>query len=324
MNSLISIVVPVYKVEKYLDECVQSLVDQTYKNLEIILVDDGSPDRCPQMCDEWVQKDSRIRVIHKPNGGLSSARNAGLKNASGEYVYFLDSDDYIICECIEKMVRVIEQDPSTQMVLGSIMPEPKEESALRYYDLNYRNLPDKYTDNDSIRKKFYDVSTSIPVNGVNKLIKRTFLLENKLYFKEGIIHEDEHWAYFLYRKLERVAFLKEFTYVHPVNPNSIMNSSSKRRSADSLALVFDDFLDNIDENYFDDQYNYCFERFFPWYLGFYKLNSYHQLFRKFVSLAIQKWQMRFFLKLWLARISRNRFLYAIYSKVKGFKNYVSS
>ena len=78
MTSLISIIVPVYKVEAYLDECVQSLVDQTYANLEIILVDDGSPDRCPQMCDEWGRRDSRIKVIHKPNGGLSSARNAGL------------------------------------------------------------------------------------------------------------------------------------------------------------------------------------------------------------------------------------------------------
>lgn len=83
---LISVIVPVYKVEQYLDRCVQSIVDQTYKNLEIILVDDGSPDNCPAMCDAWAEKDSRIRVIHKENGGLSSARNAGLEIATGAFL----------------------------------------------------------------------------------------------------------------------------------------------------------------------------------------------------------------------------------------------
>ena len=92
---LISLIVPVYKVEKYLDRCVQSIVDQTYSNLEIILVDDGSPDHCPAMCDAWAAKDSRIRVIHKKNGGLSDARNAGMAVATGTYMGFVDSDDYI-------------------------------------------------------------------------------------------------------------------------------------------------------------------------------------------------------------------------------------
>ena len=95
---LISVIVPVYNVEAYLDRCVQSIADQTYRNLEIILVDDGSPDNCGAMCDAWAEKDSRIRVIHKENGGLSDARNAGMAAASGEYLGFVDSDDYIAPE----------------------------------------------------------------------------------------------------------------------------------------------------------------------------------------------------------------------------------
>lgn len=95
---LISVIVPVYKVEKYLDRCVQSIVDQTYRNLQIILVDDGSPDKCPAMCDAWASKDSRIKVIHKANGGLSDARNAGMAVATGLYMSFVDSDDYIAPE----------------------------------------------------------------------------------------------------------------------------------------------------------------------------------------------------------------------------------
>ena len=93
MNDLISIIVPVYNVEKYLDECICSLVNQTYTNLEIILIDDGSPDNCPAMCDAWAEKDSRIRVIHKKNGGLSDARNVALEVATGEFLRFVDSDD---------------------------------------------------------------------------------------------------------------------------------------------------------------------------------------------------------------------------------------
>lgn len=94
-DPLISVIIPVYRVEKYLDECVRSVVDQTYTNLEIILVDDGSPDNCPQMCDEWAKKDKRIKVIHKENGGASTARNAALDIAKGEYIGFVDSDDFI-------------------------------------------------------------------------------------------------------------------------------------------------------------------------------------------------------------------------------------
>lgn len=103
-DALVSVIVPVYKVEKYLDKCIESIVGQTYKNLEIILVDDGSPDNCPAMCDLWAQKDSRIKVIHKPNGGVSSARNMALDAASGEYICFVDSDDVLELDTVKYMV----------------------------------------------------------------------------------------------------------------------------------------------------------------------------------------------------------------------------
>ena len=112
VKDLISVIVPVYKVEPYLDRCVQSIADQTYRNLEIILVDDGSPDSCPAMCDAWAKRDSRVRVIHKLNGGLSDARNAGMKAASGEYTAFVDSDDWIEPEMLERLLRAMERDGS--------------------------------------------------------------------------------------------------------------------------------------------------------------------------------------------------------------------
>ncbi len=104
-NDLISVIVPVYNVEKYLDRCVESIVNQTYTNLEIILVDDGSPDNCPKMCDDWAKKDNRIKVIHKENGGVSSARNIGLDNALGKYIAFCDPDDLIHPQMYEVLYK---------------------------------------------------------------------------------------------------------------------------------------------------------------------------------------------------------------------------
>ena len=104
-SALVTVVVPVYKVEQYLDACLESIVSQTYHNLEIIVVDDGSPDSCPKLCDQWAYRDSRIRVIHKENGGLASARNAALPCVSGEYITFVDSDDVIALNFVEHMLE---------------------------------------------------------------------------------------------------------------------------------------------------------------------------------------------------------------------------
>ena len=110
MEDLITIVVPVYKVEKYIDRCVTSILNQTYKNLQIILVDDGSPDNCGKICDEYAKKDNRIEVIHKENGGLSDARNAGINIAKGKYIAFVDSDDYVSNDYIEYMYKILKKE----------------------------------------------------------------------------------------------------------------------------------------------------------------------------------------------------------------------
>lgn len=117
-SELISVIVPVYKVEPYLDKCISSIVNQTYKNLEIILVDDGSPDNCPAMCDAWAEKDCRIRVIHKTNGGLSDARNAGMAVATGELMAFVDSDDWIAPDMYEHLYQRLTENGSDIAACG--------------------------------------------------------------------------------------------------------------------------------------------------------------------------------------------------------------
>lgn len=125
MSELVSVVVPIYNVEKYLDRCITSVVNQTYANLEIILVDDGSPDGCPQICDTWAQKDSRIRVIHKENAGLGMARNTGIDYATGEYICFFDSDDYVASETIEVCVSAANANKGDLVIFGhtNVTPE---------------------------------------------------------------------------------------------------------------------------------------------------------------------------------------------------------
>ena len=110
MKPVFSIIVPIYKVEQYLEKCVYSLLNQTYKNIEIILVDDGSPDNCPQMCDEFGKIDNRVVVLHKQNGGLSDARNHGMEAAQGEYIMFVDSDDYIALDACEKFAEFVDKE----------------------------------------------------------------------------------------------------------------------------------------------------------------------------------------------------------------------
>lgn len=119
-SPLISVIIPIYNVEKYLDRCIMSIVNQTYNNLEIILVDDGSPDNCPQMCDDWAKRDNRIQVIHKINGGLAAARNSGMELANGDYIAFLDSDDYLDLETYETMLLDLRENEADIISWGMV------------------------------------------------------------------------------------------------------------------------------------------------------------------------------------------------------------
>ena len=125
MNELISVIVPIYNVEKYLERCLDSIIKQTYKNLDIILVDDGSIDNSTKICDEYVKKDSRIKVIHKENGGLSDARNVGIDNSDGKYICFIDSDDYIELDMIENLYDGIVKNNANICCCGKLLEYEK-------------------------------------------------------------------------------------------------------------------------------------------------------------------------------------------------------
>lgn len=142
MEPLISVIVPIYNVEKYLDQCIESIVNQTYRNLEIILVDDGSPDNCPEKCEQWAQKDSRIKIIHKENAGLGFARNSGLDIAQGKYVVFIDSDDFVDIRMIEMLYQQIDDADVVYCGLNRFYPDGTTEAVESLYSGETFEQPD--------------------------------------------------------------------------------------------------------------------------------------------------------------------------------------
>lgn len=238
MNELISIIVPVYNVEKYLDHCINSVLNQSYTNWELILVDDGSPDGSPEICDRYALHNQKIKVIHKENGGLSSARNAGIDIATGDYITFLDSDDYLhsdylkimLSYAIEKNADIVQCDFSR---VKSDIPNSSK--------------------NNSITYQIYD-NHSIFLKGAAKII-----LCAKLYKKDlwgvvrmpiGKINEDDFTTWKLYYNSHKILVLSEKLYFYRVNPKSIMASQKKYIRLDFLQAYEEriQFFRSLQEN----------------------------------------------------------------------------
>ena len=246
----VSIVVPVYNVEKYIERCFESIANQSYNNIECIFVDDCSPDNSGKILKKNISQyhgniDFKI-VRHSKNKGLSGARNTGIHTANGEYIYYLDSDDKILPDCIEKLVSVAQKYGNVDLVQGNTqtVPQPKPEQDWR--NIRLKIFPQFSDDRCWIKKHFF-AKPGIPVNAWNKLIRRLFLYENNLFFREGIIHEDEHWMFFVSKKIKSIAFVIDFTYIHYIVDGSIMKSKSNYNSIKSQLVIVDDMLKNTDD-----------------------------------------------------------------------------
>ena len=220
MEDLISVIVPIYKVEAYLDQCVASIAAQTHRNLEIILVDDGSPDNCGAMCDAWAEKDRRIRVIHKENGGLSDARNAGIEAAAGDYIAFVDSDDWIEPEMYEKMLAALKRENADLCACGIRSCFPDRD--VRWGCMEYAaGGPEEF-----LALLYRDAA--FPAAAWNKLCRRE--LWRALRFPVGKICEDAFTTYLLVHQARRTVQIPEALYCYRIRQNSIMTSafSAKR------------------------------------------------------------------------------------------------
>lgn len=238
-NEVISVIVPIYKVETTLEKCVESIVKQTNKNIEIILVDDGSPDRCPEMCDEYAKRDNRIRVIHKENGGLSDARNAGLKVAKGEYVMYVDSDDFLETDACKRLLNHMQ--PDIDFVVGAIR---QVEGQRITYQRHTNIVPGKkYSSRDfvinSIKKNEWFAPACL------NLYRRSFLLSNQLFFKNGYYYEDMEILLRLYLSAEYVVYVDYPFYNYVIRENSIMTSASSEKKRKTAIAIYSEWMQII-------------------------------------------------------------------------------
>lgn len=216
MNELITIIVPVYKVEDYLNRCVDSILRQTYRNLEIILVDDGSPDRCGEICDEYAELDRRVKVIHKENGGLSDARNVGIDIAQGSYISFIDSDDWIHDEYIERLYQLIRTTNSDISVCNFLRVSTEILADVRLNEEIYE------FSNLAALKQFTDKFYEQMVIACGKLFKKK--LFEQIHFPVGRLHEDEFTTYKLIYNARKIVLTTAQLLYYWQREDSIMGS----------------------------------------------------------------------------------------------------
>ena len=229
----ISVIVPVYKVEQYLSECVNSLLEQSYKDIEIILVDDGSPDKCPQICDNYAQQNSNILVIHKKNGGLSDARNAGIKAATGDYLYFIDSDDYLDNNNLfSEIVAKIQAKEPDIVVFGA---KKDVDGIIIGNDIsNYSELEQK-TAIDTIVNSVKNDHLSI--SACSMFIKRDYILNNDLFFRYGIKSEDIEWGFRLYAYVPDLCYYDRRSYIYRLRGGAITHTIDYQHLITYLSII---------------------------------------------------------------------------------------
>jgi glycosyltransferase involved in cell wall biosynthesis len=221
MEPLVSIIVPIYKVEKYIRRCVESILNQSYKSIEIILVDDGSPDNCGRIIDTY--EDSRIIVLHKENGGLSDARNFGMKHITGEYIFFLDSDDWIDVDAIKSLVNIIKKYKADIVQCGFYYAYDK----YLLYDNRYYNEEDNLVllDNESLMRELI-INEKVKNFAWGKLYKAELVKEQ--FFRKGVIFEDIFWTHLIMSNVDKYVICHKALYYYAQRKDSIVSTYSIR------------------------------------------------------------------------------------------------
>lgn len=239
----ITVVVPVYNQEKFLDECVLSIMNQTYKNLEIILVDDGSTDNSPEICNYYEKLDKRIKVIHKENGGLSSARNAALDIAKGKYIMFCDSDDYYLPNSCELLLNEMIK-RKADYVVGNYINCDKEGVLWNKPVFDQKEYKSFRLSINDYKKSFYIMSSSV----CNKMFRRSFLKKNNMRFIEGVPAEDAIFTTYCFIKSTKTYYIKDIMYVYRQRNGTSISTNNNLNYFKGISKAYRYIYNNFNEN----------------------------------------------------------------------------
>ena len=244
----VSIIIPVYNVEPYIEECLHSVYEQTTDTeIECLIVDDKGNDNSIHIAETFVathndKAKTKFKIIYRDtNGGLSAARNTGIKAATGEYLYFLDSDDTIVPQCIETLLNIADKHGGVDLLPALYIRENDDME-----QFGCHSFPEFSDDRSLIKRSLLDYD-KIPVTAANRLIRRELITENNLFFKEGIIHEDNYWTFFLAKYVQRMAFCAEKLYYYRETPGSITKEPNIEKESYAFSTIIKDCCDNIDD-----------------------------------------------------------------------------
>lgn len=243
----LSIIVPVYNVEKYIRECIESIIKAYKDSIEVILVDDGSKDNSGNICDEYKDKYDFIRVSHRDNGGLSAARNTGIRLAKGDYIWFVDSDDYIECYSIEVILDKIKE--NTDIIIGNYRQVFPDGNTYFYQGF-------KEEDDLSIEPfKYVQNLGNVSYAAVRFITKRKMIIDNNIFFTEGIYHEDEEWTPRILCAANSFTTIMPYLYNYRVgNPKSITGMLNPKKVSDKV-VISNKIYNRIKENNYSEEMN---------------------------------------------------------------------
>lgn len=252
-NQKISVIVPVYKVEKYLDKCVESIVNQTHTNLEIILVDDGSPDNCPKMCDDWAKKDKRIKVIHKQNGGVADARNTGINASTGKYIAFVDSDDFIHPTMYQKLIEKITK-CNCDICMCGFTSVNEDGSQKHFKEINRPNVTSKniikYFLSNSVQEKDSCFETFGLMGNVWRILIKKEIIKNTR-FQKLKIAEDLLFLINIITDNTKICSIDDYLYYYLQRQDSVMHKFNKQKVDErykAFKIIFEEIKTRVDCN----------------------------------------------------------------------------
>lgn len=283
---VISVIIPIYNVSAYIERCLQSVINQTYNDFDCILVDDASPDdsieKCEQLISEYKGPIHFQILHHERRRGLSAARNTGTNTAIGEYILYVDSDDEITPDCVEKLVKNVESCPGVELVQGMSrrIPPKRRSSHVR------KPFVDIAKTNDEVRDCFYN--HQLIISAWNKLISRDFIMRHQLFFKEGVLYEDTPWMFNMVKHLSYVSFCEEVTYHYYKRPDSITLGTDFHTSAVHRLIVLEDVLACLTPNKEHDELKYYGTDLCKYYAKYRQdVKEYDNLFQTFCRLSRQ-------------------------------------